>query len=468
MKKTTKVFVVVLDGVSLRNFVYTDFPTIARTKDIEVTFWNATPHDFSAEGHREIRFDHNPTHPFSQPLKIAKNRVEINMNKILDGDDIYENYFFALKSRNLSSFAKNAAARLISIFSNSTTGARRLTARLYTTERKTLHYRNLRNTLERERPDFVFFTNQRHLAAIAAVAAAKDLDIPTGTFIFSWDNLPKAMLLVEADYYFVWSDYMKMELMKYYPFIKEDRIKVTGTPQFEPHNDASLIVPRLEFCSRFGLDPYKKYICFSGDDSTTSPFDATYLRDTAKAVRQLNKEGENIGILFRRCPVDFSARFDSVIDKFDEITSIDPDWRTTSSDWSSIIPNKSDVGLLINTIEHSEMVINLGSSMVFDFVSFNKPCAYVGYEPLDKTDSAWSVETIYKLIHFKSMTSKNAVVWLDSPEVIGKKISAVLQDIESSVPEGKLWFEKIVLHPMTLASERIWSEIDKIVHSRTS
>jgi hypothetical protein len=33
--------------------------------------------------------------------------------------------------------------------------------------------------------------------------AAQQLGIPTATFIFSWDNLPKATMVVETDYYFV-------------------------------------------------------------------------------------------------------------------------------------------------------------------------------------------------------------------------------------------------------------------------
>jgi hypothetical protein len=36
--------------------------------------------------------------------------------------------------------------------------------------------------------------------------AAKELNIPVITAIYSWDNLPKARLAVQADKYIVWSD----------------------------------------------------------------------------------------------------------------------------------------------------------------------------------------------------------------------------------------------------------------------
>ena len=41
----------------------------------------------------------------------------------------------------------------------------------------------------------------------------------------------------------------------------------------------------------------KKYICFSGDDITTSPNDPVYLGDTAKAIMKLNESGQNLGIV---------------------------------------------------------------------------------------------------------------------------------------------------------------------------
>jgi hypothetical protein len=56
--------------------------------------------------------------------------------------------------------------------------------------------------------------------AVAPLLAAQDLGIPTATFIFSWDNLPKATMVVEANYYFVWSHHMKRELLLYYPNIE--------------------------------------------------------------------------------------------------------------------------------------------------------------------------------------------------------------------------------------------------------
>jgi hypothetical protein len=128
--------------------------------------------------------------------------------------------------------------------------------------------------------------------------------------------LPKGIKIIATDFYFVWSEHMKNELQYYYPDIKESQIFITGTPQFEPHYEKQFLNTKEVFFNQNGLDLSKKYICFSGDDVTTSPNDPHYLLDVAKAVEQLNAKGHNLGIIFRRCPVDFSNRYDFVSEKY--------------------------------------------------------------------------------------------------------------------------------------------------------
>jgi hypothetical protein len=105
-----------------------------------------------------------------------------------------------------------------------------------------------------------------------------------------------------------------------------------------------------------------------------------YLDDTAKAIRELNRNGHQLGIIFRRCPVDFSDRFDAVLEKNkDVVIPIVPKWKKIAEGWHTILPTKEDLILQMNTIFHTELVVNLGSSMVFDYVAFGKPCAYFNY-----------------------------------------------------------------------------------------
>ncbi len=462
-----KIFILLPDGVGLRNFSFTNFHRIGIQKEFDITFWNNTPFDLSSLGFREIRFLNPKTHPLTDLLKNAETQIELNLNVKRAKDPIYNHYRFPFVHKNVKAVLKTLFIKGLIFLHNSEKGLVKIKEKIARCERKTSFYKDSLATLQQEKPDFVFCTNQRIMLAVAPLLAAQDLGIPTATFIFSWDNLPKGTKIIETDYYFVWSEHMKNELLYYYPYLSESQIIVTGTPQFEPHFDTNYLMSKEDFFLKYNLDFQKKYLCFSGDDITTSPHDATYLDDMAKAVKKLNEKGYNLGIIFRRCPVDFSDRFDEVLSKYrDLITPIDPIWKKMGETWNSILPTQEDMVLQMNTIKHTELVINLGSSMVFDYANFDKPCGYINYEVNNAATKNWSVHNIYKFIHFRSMPNDDAVFWINDPESIEIFIEKTLSNNSSStVANAKLWFEKINQHPPTLASERIWTAIEKLTNN---
>ncbi|MCH3884992.1 hypothetical protein [Tenacibaculum aquimarinum] len=128
------------------------------------------------------------------------------------------------------------------------------------------------------------------------------------------------------------------------------------------------------------------------------------------------------------------------------------------------MPTKEDTNLLINTIRFSEAVINLGSTMIFDAASHNKPCAYVNYNTSKKIDKNWSVEKIYKYIHFKSMPTKHAVVWINSEEKIIESILELLDNPKKYSNNAKMWMNIINKPPHTNATSCIWNEISIILN----
>lgn len=452
------------DGVGLRNFAFTDFYKTATANEFDIAFWNVTPFELSELGFKQHQIRFSKSHGFTDLLKRARTQIDLNQNIKRSKDRVYDSYRFPFSYKDFKSSLKSYTVNLLVLLFNSEKGLVWLRSRIKKLERKTKYYNESVATLQKANPAIVFCTNQRPLTAIAPILAAQDLEIPTATFIFSWDNLPKATMVIETDYYFVWSNHMKAELLHYYPYIKENQIFVTGTPQFEPHFDASLIETKAVFFEKYGLDTEKKYICFSGDDITTSPDDPQYLEDAAAAVRKLNGEGSNMGIVFRRCPVDFSDRYDKVLAEYsDVIVSVAPVWKKMGANWNAILPTREDLILQVNTIFHTEFVINLGSSMVFDYACFDKPCMYINYDAEKQNDPNWSVEKIYKFVHFQSMPDKNAVIWIDDPKKLDVQIKKLLLDSAATVKSAQLWFGKINESPANQASGRIVSGIKSIL-----
>jgi hypothetical protein len=463
--KPKKLFIFLADGVGLRNFAFTQFYAMGKARGYEVVFWNASSFDLSALGYAEIKIPNAKNHRLTDLVKTAQIQLELSLNKQRSKDSVYDSYRFPSTPKTLSAWIKKILLSVLIFTHQSEKGLLRIQRLLAYLEKQTPYYSYCRDLLQEEKPDLLFCTNQRLSQALAPVMAAQSIQVPTATFIFSWDNLPKGTKLLQTDFYLVWSQHMKYELQFYYPKITDSQIKITGTPQFEAHYDVTLLQSREDFFAENGLDLPKKYLCFSGDDITTSPNDPIYLSDMARAVRSMNEAGNSLGILFRRCPVDFSTRYDAVLQEFQDcIVSVAPKWKKKGADWNTILPTKADMQLLVNTIYHTQLVVNLGSSMVFDYAALGKPCAYIRYDVPNCPVPDWSVQKIYNFIHFRSMPTKLAVYWLDSPDHMKQVLSQMLSNQQNQVVEqAQIWFEKINQTPANKAADRIWNAFDELI-----
>lgn len=466
MKK--KVFVFFPDGVGLRNFAFTDFKTIGEQKGFDIAYWNNTIFSLKDNlGFDEVKIENHQLHPLTPMYSRARKRCELNVSRDKFNDDVYPTYKFPFNYKGLKNIGKSLFTKLLVKLYSSEKGVARIRKKINALERKNPKYAYCKAQLEKHKPDLIFCTTQRATQSISALLAAKDLGIPTVAFVYSWDNVPKAMQVVETDYYCVWSTHMKREVLQYYPFVKENQVFVTGTPQFEPHYDDSLKLIRDAFFEAHNLDVNKKYICFSGDDETTSPLDQFYLEDLANAVRSLNEKGCNLGIIYRKCPVDFTKRYEPVIRANNDIIEVlDPIWKQVGDQWNQVLPAKEDFNMLYNVCEHSEFVTNVCSSTVFDFVAHNKPCIYYNYEQPQLKKGIRDIGQNYKYVHFRSMPSDNAAVFCRDKNDLEDLVKRILDGELSNVEEGKKWYEVIVGKTPTKASENIWKAIDSILDKK--
>lgn len=327
------------------------------------------------------------------------------------------------------------------------------------------HTREFEAFLRGYRPDILLCTDQRSLLAVPAMLAARTLRIPSVTFISSWDNLPKGRMPVYADHYFVWSEFMKNQLLGYYPDVRPEQVHPLGTPQFEPYEDEALIEPREKFLGSVGLDPGRPVVCFSGDDVLASPYDPLYLDDLAEELGRIG-DGNRPQILFRRCPVDQSSRYDDVLAKHPEIAVSDPSWISAGGGawWSDFVPTRHDTGLLVNVVRHSDLVVNLGSTMAMDFAVYDKPGIYVAYNPRGVSD--WNVHDCYEMPHIKSVHELQPVYWARSRNELGGLVLHALENPREKSEERRAWLHRHVHQPIGKATERLCEGLRRIASVR--
>lgn len=462
-----KVLLYLPDGIGLRNFAFGRFIPEGKRYGHCIEWWNETSFPVGVLTHcKETSFPEYPVNKWTYLLNRSRKRAELKRFCQREADEIYATYNRPLSYRPVIPALKSLFIDGLTAVFRKEKGILNLRKQMRNTERKTRRFSHAVEQLRLLAPNVLFCTNQRTSNGIVPIEAARELGIPSVCFIFSWDNLPKATMVLDADYYFVWSDFMKNEILQYYPHIAKERVKVVGTPQFERHTDVNYHWSRERFCSTFGLNPELKFCCFSGDDVTTSPYDPRYLKDLARTVEIKNRKGHGWHILFRPSPVDQSGRYKKVLSEYSHcITEISPAWKSFGQHWNQVYPTPEDHGLLINTILHSEMVFNVGSSMVFDFAILNKPCCYLNYNPKHSNLAMWRSEKIYNYIHFRSMPEKDAVFWAESMSDLESILNSTPEKRKNITQNAKKWFSLIVKQPAEKASENIWIEIDEIINT---
>ena len=451
-----EVLLLVPDGVGIRNYLYSDFLS-------ELTKLGATIHLYHkvsdaaikeiATLHSEVLCDEIPTfieEPLPRFLRetTAYARL-VNSSKKLDNKSVLD--FWIIRPKTIKQKVLYKGAVLLGKWLSNHYKLIKKCEKIYNQEiKKSIAYKNCIIDLKKIKPDLVLNLHQRASNTAPIILAAESLGIKTATVIFSWDNVPKGRLISRPNFYFVWSDLMKHELSLLYPEIEEKQIFVVGSPQFEFYKKSAFYFEKEVFFKKYGLNVNKKTICYSGDDIASSPYDQIYLQDLCDQIMLLPEE-KRPQIIFRRCPVDFSNRFDEVLKKYDFlIKEIKPDWRVEKNSdinsFSLIYPAHNDLYLLVNTCLHSDLVINLGSTMAHDFAVFDKPCLYLNYNPV--IDSKWSVEKIYAFQHFRSMKGLNAVGWINNKEEFIEKVLHCIEKPEEVGVDRKIWFEKILKHPI--------------------
>jgi hypothetical protein len=443
------------DGTGIKNYLYSSV-----FKDIDATLhlYHNFDTDTLIELQQHISLDSEIEIPaYKEGVKekflrelIHLSRIRFYANKAANPTILT---FFKSKQQSFKLKLFYTAVKLAAKTVTRYTSILRLEKQYQASLRKNPFYHLVATQLATLKPDVVFCTHQRALKAPAVFAAARDLGVKTTTVIYSWDNIPKARLALQADSYLVWSNYMKNELQFFYPEIASKSIKITGTPQFEFYSNEKNMLPKAEFYAAYGLSETKKTLCFSGDDVLTSPHDPQYLHDVASAIVEAGM-ADSIQIAFRRCPVDVSGRYDWVLEAFPKvIVDMPPLWNFNSNIWSAVYPTYDDISLLVSLAYYADGVMNVGSTMAFDFGMFGKPCIFINYDAVK--DSTWSVDTIYKYQHFKSMPSMDAVYWLTDKNQIITVLTKAFETPETSIDN---WFS-VVVEDANKASHQLIKEL---------
>ena len=254
-------------------------------------------------------------------------------------------------------------------------------------------------------PALVFNGSHVHSRnATQAVHAAKALGIPTATFLFSWDNLTSQGRIIPLyDYYLVWNEQIREQLLQIYPGIRPEQVFVTGTPQFDTHFQPKFYWSREEFCARVGADPTRPIVLYTTGMDNHMPGEPLIIENINNMLKEMTEFGRP-QLLVRVYPKDRTPH------RFDEVKRRNPDILFPHIPWSPNwqTPKLEDAWLLTNMLRHAAVGINVASTVSLELCMFDKPVICVGYNPpIDIYPKDYRL--YYSFDHYRPVVESGAV-----------------------------------------------------------
>jgi len=255
------------------------------------------------------------------------------------------------------------------------------------------------------RPALVFNASHVHSRnATQAVEAAQWLGIPTATFIFSWDNLTsQGRIMLPYEYYLVWNEDLKKQLLEMYEWIKPENVFVTGTPQFDYHFQEKYYLNKEEYCEEIGADAKRPIVLYATGMANHMPGEPEIVEGIADILAEF-PEGEKPQLVLRVYAKDLTGRFDKLRRRRPDIIFADPLWEPA---W--LTPKYEDSYTLINALRHCSLGINVASTMSLELCMFDKPVINVGYNPPSVSEQELSYADYYEFDHYKPVVTSGAV-----------------------------------------------------------
>ena len=228
------------------------------------------------------------------------------------------------------------------------------------------------------KPDIVFNCSHIHgPAAELPVKIAYRMNIPTAGFIFSWDNLTsRSRILTPYNYYFVWYENMKKQLLSIYPRIRPENVFITGTPQFDFHFQKKFQLSREELYDKAGLDPERSFILYTTGIARHFPEE---YRMVEEVIRILGKiaPGRRPQLALRPYIKDTSPQMDELIrENSSDMVCVPMLWERRK-----FTPLYEDIFLYTGLLRHCCLGINPASTVSLELLMYGKPVINLGFDP---------------------------------------------------------------------------------------
>lgn len=218
--------------------------------------------------------------------------------------------------------------------------------------------------------------------------------------LMSWDHLTtKVVLNNNFSLIYLWTKINQDEVLDLYQFYKKEDLRVVGPPQFTIYNSPSDITKQT-FLEYLGISFSGNLFYYSAAPVVRHASQDDIVLDL---LHDWNFDKYPIHILFKVHPLDTVEKFKK-LSNHPHITLID---NLTHNKIKNFIPAYDEILFNRDLLFHSEININIYSSVTLEAFLLNKPVIHIAYQKV------WANNTIpcneyYNFSHFEVITRSEA------------------------------------------------------------
>jgi hypothetical protein len=279
---------------------------------------------------------------------------------------------------------------------------------------------------ERYRPALVISTAVHHSETWPLTYYAQRYGVKTLGKVLSWDNTTtKPALDPSCEVCAVWSEEMAREVERHFSYLKLET-RVVGSPLFDMYYNRRLASDRPAFLSSLGLKPELPYVLYTTNTPAATTDEHVIVRQYWEALCRSPLAGK-VSLLIRLHPKQKEEPYDQ-FKGFENVAVTlagAPVW-TQSDKW---IPGESDMRLLLNSMLHASVSVNIASTMSLESFALNLPTINVAMRSSEDVESPtvlWSFDMFHTSDHYKALVENGAVTLAHNiDELVALTIDAV-------------------------------------------
>lgn len=260
----------------------------------------------------------------------------------------------------------------------------------------------VRQLFSRYTPCLVVSTHPTTMAEYEFLKYARKTGVISLGIVKSWDILTtKGYFPVPPDYHLVWNQIMKEEITRLHQ-VPEDRVWITGIPQFDLYADTASAPARKESFAKLNLNPASKTVLYATSPPPINREDPEILRRLA--VTFGGGREASVQILVRLHPLDSLKRYREIAHP-NLVFHVPGAQLGNSGDHRVVDPNF--IADLRDALLHSDVVVNTCSTMSLDAVAMDRPVVNIAFD-LEPKGYYRSSRRYYDFDHFRPIVESGA------------------------------------------------------------